>query len=72
MKTKKLNSKLALNKKTIASLNQKDLSTLKGGVDVTTKTGITCVFCNSDASCVLDPCKCMYEVSCTPGCDTRQ
>ena len=53
MKTKKVNRKLTLNKKTIARLNQNELNDFKGGVTETrdlTKC-ISCTVCITHCTC---------------------
>ena len=68
MKSKKLNKKLLLNKATIASLTKGDLLSLKGGAEVTTMSGLTCVYCDTNFSCDDVVKKCFWEVSCPEGC----
>jgi hypothetical protein len=58
MKTKKVERKLTLNKKTIARLNQEELNNFKGGVTETrdlTKC-ISCTVCFTNCTCTL-PCR---------------
>jgi hypothetical protein len=62
MKPKNFSKRLLLNKKTVANLNQKSMSNVKGG-----GTGITCEWCNSDASCMVT--KCDWDETEYTGCD---
>jgi hypothetical protein len=70
MKTKKIKSKLTLNKKTIAHLNGMDMDNLKGGVRTTGTIVVSVCLCCTDeyTKCLLscaDTCNCP-----TNGCPT--
>ena len=67
MKPKKMKQKLSLHKTTIADLENAKMQAVKGGAIGATETGYTCVFCDTNISC--DPAfKCLWEVTCPPGC----
>lgn len=51
MKRKKINTKLILNKSTVANLSKETLKNVKGA-----GTGITCTVCDTFYSCVLYAC----------------
>lgn len=56
MKTKKLSSKLTLNKETIALLNDKNLDVIRGGQPTNGKTCNTCfTYCDDS---IAAPCAC--------------
>jgi len=53
MKTKKFDKKLALNKTTVANLNNAQMNDLKGGAP---NTRITCPICDTLESCFATLC----------------
>lgn len=55
--------RMSLNKSTVANLENIDMKGVKGG----TRTGITCVFCDTNASCVDDT-HCMWMFTCPVTC----
>jgi hypothetical protein len=55
--------KMSLNKTTVANLGNVELNDVKGG----TNTGITCVFCDTNASCIDDT-HCMWQFTCPVTC----
>ncbi len=66
MKLKKQASKkLSINKQTVAHLGNIDMDKARGGTIWTdSKTGITCVVCNSRESCIAEPA--FYCMVCCP------
>lgn len=65
MKPKKMVKKLELKKQRIVNLTVDEKSLLKGGVVSIPSgcTGITCDWCNSDISCIVNKCDwCETEV----------
>lgn len=67
MKTKQFTTKLTLNKKTVSNLDSHQMSNLKGGVHITTRTN---PLYNTDAlECTFFTCKdtgCPHSAICFP------
>ena len=77
MKTKKFEKKLALNKKTVANLNNVQLSNVKGGGVIPSDPGFACLptfeTCGTCAAtcdtCFTECVTCVTCVSCQETCD---
>lgn len=68
MKPKKIVKKLDLKKERIVNLSTDEKNHLRGGIESTPSgcTGISCEFCNSDISCIVEKCDWCYTEF--PGC----
>jgi len=65
MKSKKVNSKLNLSKKTIANLDRTDLDRVKGGATMDETTSMDCTMQLSCVGCVTYiPYNCTYTYYC--------
>ena len=68
MKTKKINVRLTLNKKTVANLNTQDMHSLRGGVESYDSCAFTREWeCPTDFTCT-DPKMCECTWTCTMPC----
>ncbi|NIM12194.1 MAG: hypothetical protein GTO45_08785 [Candidatus Aminicenantes bacterium] len=56
MRTKKISKKLTFNKETIADLNWEELSSVRGGDELTLCLETLCVPCNTRVSFILPNC----------------
>ncbi|MCP4214464.1 MAG: hypothetical protein GY765_07390 [bacterium] len=68
MKPKKFNKKLSLKKFTVANLEealQKEVAA--GGFGAGTKSGITCLLCDTNVSCNVN--RCIVGFTCFTNCD---
>lgn len=57
-------SRMSLNKVTVANLEKVEMNEVIGGTD----TGYTCVYCNTDMSCIDPEYRCLWQESCPPTC----
>ena len=68
MKTKRFNTKLALNKKTVANLNTQDMQSLRGGFQSYDSCAFTRAWeCDTNFTCT-DPRFCECTWTCTLPC----
>ena len=68
MKTKKVDSKLVLNKKTLVNLDSRELNAAKGGIETIPLTVCNCTDVDCSAmGCTVGPCA--YTIDC-PTYDT--